>query len=136
MIRRKDPENKKEREKNKKYNFQGQLAESRRWFDLDHEWLEENFMSREPNFYRIFYKKIGVDDTKTSQICVLPIGNSKTTEKVQFHPEAPVIKYHQNSSNSCCLSSVASDFHFIGDNRAVTALVNRIEESLKLHTRN
>ena len=39
-------------ENTKRYDFQGQSARSRRWFDLDHEWLEENFMTREPGFYR------------------------------------------------------------------------------------
>ena len=39
MILRKDSENKKEEENPKKYNFQGQPARSRRWLDLDHEWL-------------------------------------------------------------------------------------------------
>ena len=58
----------------------------------------------------------------------------KKKRKIQFHPAAPVIKYHQKSSNSCCLSSLASAFYYIGDNRAVTALVNHIEESLKLQT--
>ena len=56
------------------------------------------------------------------------------TKKVQFRTEAPLIKYHQKSSNSCCLSSLASAFHCIGDNRAVTNLKNRIEESLTLQT--
>ena len=55
----------------------------------------------------------------------VPIGNEK---KIQFHPAVPVIKYHQKSSNSCCLSSLASAFHFIGGYRAVTSLMNSIEE--------
>ena len=38
-------DNKKEQEKTKKYNFQGQSAGSKRWFDLDHEWLEEIFIT-------------------------------------------------------------------------------------------
>ena len=71
-------------------------------------------------------------DTKTYQIFGVPIGNEKSTRKVQFHPTAPVIKYHQKSYNSCCLSSLASAFHFIGDNRSVPALINKIEESLTL----
>ena len=49
-----------------------------------------------------------------------------------FQPAAPVLKYHQMSCISCCLSSLASAFHGIGDDRALTALVNRIEESLTL----
>ena len=42
MIRQRESEDKKEKEKTKKYNFQVQPARSRRWFDLDHEGLEEN----------------------------------------------------------------------------------------------
>ena len=76
------------------------------------------------------------DDTKTYQIFGIPIGNTKTTRKVQFHPAEPVIKYHQKSSNSCCLSSLASAFNCFGDNRDVPALVNSIEGSLKVHTEN
>ena len=52
MIRQRKSEDKKEREKTKKYNFEGQSARSRHWFDIDHEWLEENFRTREPDFYR------------------------------------------------------------------------------------
>ena len=42
MIRRRESYDKKAKENTKKYNFQGQSARSRRWFDLDHEWLEKN----------------------------------------------------------------------------------------------
>ena len=45
-----------------------------------------------------------------------------------------MIKYHQKTYNSCCLSSLASAFQCIGDNRAVPSLVNCIEESLTLQT--
>ena len=55
-------------------------------------------------------------------------------KKVQLYPEAPLIQYHQKSSNSCCLSSLESAFYCIGENRAVTGLVNRIEEPLSLQT--
>ena len=55
-------------------------------------------------------------------------------QKVTLRTEAPLIKYHQKSSNSCCSSSLASTFHCIGDIRAVNALVNLIEEYLTLQT--
>ena len=64
---------------------------------------------------------------KTYQLCVVPIGNSKITEEIEFCPRAPVLKYHQGSSGSCCLSSLASAFHGIGENKAETSLVNHIE---------
>ena len=51
MIHRRESGDKKEKEKTKKYNFHGQSARSRCWFDIDHEWLEENFRKREPYFY-------------------------------------------------------------------------------------
>ena len=32
-----------------KFKFQGQYARSRRWFDLDFDWVEVNFSTREPD---------------------------------------------------------------------------------------
>ena len=55
-------------------------------------------------------------------------------KKIRICTEAPLIKYHQKRSNSCCLSSLASAFLCIGYNRAVSVLVNIIEESLTLQT--
>ena len=52
----------------------------------------------------------------------------KTKENIVFHSEEPVIKYHQTTFNSCYLSSLESDLHSIGDNRAVFSHVNKIEE--------
>ena len=73
-------------------------------------------------------------ENKTYQLYVVTMGNAKIAEKIEFHLEAPVIKYHQESYNSCCLSILAAPFHSIGDNRAVTDLENSIEESLTLKT--
>ena len=60
------------------------------------------------------------------------IGNAKITEEIEFHPRAPVQKYHQESSTSCCLSILASAFHIIGENKTATDLANCTGESLKL----
>ena len=58
-------------------------------------------MTREPDLYRKLYQtEFRGDDTKTFQISGVPIGNAKITRKVQFRPAAPVIKYHQKTSNS------------------------------------
>ena len=112
----------------KKYIFQGHQAKSRHLFNLDHEWLKENVRTHEPDFYRKLYQtKFRGDDTKTFQIFGVPIGYAKITGKLQFHPAAPVIKYHQKIPNSCCLSSLASAFHCINDNRDKPNLVNSIE---------
>ena len=68
-------------------------------------------MSREPYFYRKMYQnKFRGDDTKIFQIFGVPIGNAKITRKVQFYPEAPVMKYHQKTYNSCCLSILEPAF--------------------------
>ena len=92
-------------------------------------------MTRELYLYRKLYQtKCRDDDTKIFQIFEVPIGNAKITIKVQFHPAAPVIKYHQRISNSF-FSSLSSYFHCINENRAVTDLVNSIEESLNLEKR-
>ena len=53
-------------------------ARSRGWFDLDHEWFEENFMTHEPYLYEKLYQtKPNGDDTKTYQLFAVPIGNEK-----------------------------------------------------------
>ena len=86
-------------------------------------------MTREPDFYRKLYQNnFRGDDTNIYQIFGVPIGNTKITRKVQFHPAAPVMKYHKKTSNSSCLSNFASAFNCINDIRGVPALVNIIEE--------
>ena len=35
-----------------KFKFQGQLARSQRWFDIDLDWIEINVSTREPDFYK------------------------------------------------------------------------------------
>ena len=129
MILQKESDNEKKKWKDQEYNFQGQSAISRRWFDLDNEWLEENLSIREPHFYlKMYQTKFRGNDTKTYKIFGVPIGNAKISRKVQFQPAAPVIIYYQKTSYSCCLISLASHIYCIGDNRSVPALVNRIEE--------
>ena len=45
-------------DKTKKYNIQGQFAISKFWFNLDHEFLEENFITRELVLYKNVIKLI------------------------------------------------------------------------------
>ena len=85
-------------------------------------------MTREPDFNKNFIKQnLGVIIQKNIKYLEYQLVMEKQ-QKVQFHPAAPVIEYHQKSSSSCCLSILASSFHFIGDYRSVTALLNCIEE--------
>ena len=37
-----------------KFKFQGLSARSQRWFDLEFDWIEVNFSTREPVFYNFF----------------------------------------------------------------------------------
>ena len=62
------------------YNFLEKSARSIRRFDLDDEWLEENFMTREPDFStKLYQKHIRGHDTKTYHLFVVPIVNTKIT---------------------------------------------------------
>ena len=51
MIRRMESDDIKEKDKTKKYNFQGKSARKKHCFNIDHEWPKENFITREPYFY-------------------------------------------------------------------------------------
>ena len=94
-------------------------------------------MACESDVYRkLYHTKFRGNYSKTFQIFGVPIGNAKITIKVQFHPVAPVIKYHQKTSNSCFLGSLASSFHYINEIRDVPALVNCSGESLTLEKEN
>ena len=46
MICQSESDDKKGKEKTKRYNFQGQSARSRCWFNIDNEWFEDNFSIR------------------------------------------------------------------------------------------
>ena len=39
-----------------KFKFQGQSARSQLWFDLDLDWIEINFSTREPDFYKKLFQ--------------------------------------------------------------------------------
>ena len=56
MIHRRESDDKKEKYKTKVYNFQGKSARTKHWLDLDYEWLKENLMTHEPDFYKILYQ--------------------------------------------------------------------------------
>ena len=101
------------------------MARKKYWFNFDREWLKEKFMTREPALYNELYcAEFRGDIAHDYQIFEVPIGNARMNQKVKFCTEAPLIKYHQKRSNSYFLSSLASAFHCICDNRAFTTLVN------------
>ena len=49
-------------ENKSKFKFQGQSARSQRWFDLDFDWIEETFRTRDPDLCRKIYQRH--DETK------------------------------------------------------------------------
>ena len=59
MIRRKylniTEENKNKNED--KFNFQGRYARSQHWLDIDFDWIEENFSTREPGLYKKIFQR-------------------------------------------------------------------------------
>ena len=86
----------------KKYLFQGQSARSKHWFDLDMECFEENFSTTEPQFYKsLFQTNIEGKYVITYPIFTVPIGNGKETGEIEYDLQAPLVEYHQNTSNTC-----------------------------------
>ena len=94
-----------------KFKFQGLSARSQIWFDLDFDWIEVNFSTREPDLYKnIFQIHDDTQYTNKFKSFQVPIGNSKFMENFKFHNDAPILKYCQKSLDICCFSGLASDF--------------------------
>ena len=106
-----------------KFKFQGQSAGSQRWFDIDFGWIEVNFSTREPDFYKkLFQIHDDTQDNNTFKIFQVPIGNAKFVESFKFRIDAPILKYCQKLLNSCCFSILASAFASINNNNASNAI--------------
>ena len=58
----------------------------------------------------------------------VPIVNDKNVEEMKFRIDSPMLKYHQNASNSCCVSSLESSFDSINQIKATNSISKRIEE--------
>ena len=55
------------------------------WFDIDREWLEEIYFTREPDFYKQVYKmNTEGQEMETYQIFLFPMGNTKVTEELEI----------------------------------------------------
>ena len=115
-----------------KFNFQGQSTRSQIWFDLDLDWIEIKFSSREPGFYKkLFQSHDDTQDNNTFKSFQIPIGNAKCVESFKFQIDALILKYCQKILNSCCFSSLASAFAIINHNNAANAISLRIKEPLE-----
>ena len=59
------------------------ISKNKRWFYLDREWLKENFMTRESDFYKNVYQtKFRGDKTQNYQKFGVPIGDAKMIKKL------------------------------------------------------
>ena len=114
-----------------KFKFQGQYTRSQLWFDLDLGWIDINFSTREPDFYKkLFQSHYDKQDNITFKIFQVPIGNAKCVKSFKFQNDAPILNYCQKTLNSCCFSSLASAFASIKQFKDANAISMRIEESL------
>ena len=57
---------------------------------------------------------------------VVPIGNAKNVEEMKFNTDAPMLKYCQNTPNSCCFSSLESAFESITKTKAENSISKHI----------
>ena len=111
-----------------KFKFQGQSAKSQRWFDLDLDWIEVNFSTREPDFYKKhFQSHKNTQDINTFIFFQVPIGNAKCVESFKFKNYSPILKYCQKLLNSCFFSSLAPSFASINHNNSANAISLRIK---------
>ena len=79
-----------------KFKFLGQLARSQSWFGIGFDWIEVNFSTREPNFYKkMFQVHDDTQDTNTFKIFQVPIGNAKFVESFKFQNDSPILKFCQ-----------------------------------------
>ena len=91
--------------------FQGHSTRFKHWVYIDIEWVEENFSTREPQFYnRLFQTNIEVKSGITYPVFTVPIGNSKEKGEIEYNLQDPLVAYNQNASNNCCFSSLAYVF--------------------------
>ena len=106
-----------------KFKFRGQSARSQRWFDLDFDWVEVNFSTSEPDFYKkIFQIHDNTQDIHTFRFFQVPIVNAKCVESFKFQNYSPIIKYCQNSLNSYFFVSLESAFSSINLNKDANAI--------------
>ena len=111
-----------------KFKFQGQFARSQRWFDIDSDWIDVNFSTRERDFYKkLFQSHDDTQDINTFKFFQVATGNAKCVESFKFQNDAPILKYFQKSSNSCCFSSLGSVFAIINHNNAANAISMQID---------
>ena len=120
-----------------KFKFQGQYSRSQIQFYLDLDWIDINFSTCEPDFYKKLFQSH--DDTQvdiTFKTFQVPIGNAKCVKSFKFQNDAPILKYCKKSVNSCCFSSLASALDSNKNFKAANDISMRIEETLNIEVGN
>ena len=73
-----------------KFKFKGQSARSQLWFDLDLDWIDINFSTREPDFYKkLFQSHDNKQDEDTFKTFQVQIGNAKVVKSFKFQKKLP-----------------------------------------------
>ena len=68
-----------------KFKIQGQSERSQLWFDLDLDWNDINFSTREPDFYkRLFQSHDNKQEKDTFKTFQVSIGNAKVVKSFKF----------------------------------------------------
>ena len=81
-----------------KFKFQGQSARSQLWLDLNLDWIDINFSTREPDFYKkLFQSHDDKQDNITFKTFQVPIGNEKSVKSFKFQNDAPILSYCQKN---------------------------------------
>ena len=97
-----------------KFKFKGQSARSQLWFDLDLYWIDINFSTREPDFYKkLFQSHDNNQDEDTFKTFQVPIVNEKVVKSCIFHKDAPILSFFGKSFTSCSVSCLSSAFDSI-----------------------
>ena len=78
-----------------KFKFHSQYTRSQCWFDIDFDWIEVSFSTREPDFYKkLCQSHENTQATNTFKWFQVPTGNSKCVETFkiwQWCPDAQVL---------------------------------------------
>ena len=82
--------------KESKFKFQGQSVRYQLWFDLNLDWIDMNFSTRESNFYKkLFQSHDDKQDKDTFKTFQVPIVNAKVVKSFMFHKDALILSYCQ-----------------------------------------
>ena len=120
-----------ENHKSKETKFlQYKSAISKHWCNFDIDWIEDNFMTREPDFSRGFFNSIlQVKQEKHFLRLLLLLEMQKTQVKYNSILQLQYWKIKKNS-NISCFSSLASTVTAPGEVVATNAIVFQTKEPL------